>query len=262
MNIGLLYHLLAIALLCGSLALSVAAVKKADAPRMEWMKTVTFIFLHFSIFKAVTISAEMLRDSIGLEFSGDLTLAVVLALLLVTNLVFRFALNKNNDKTLLVCTYISSAFLMVLSTVQLCRISISRADYYITLLVAAAIFANNTYRFLKSGDAKYQVYAAIKVTAFLVIVLTTLQRASVLLSVALLVLSILWILAGFGLSAKAVRIYGLVITNISIVKLLLLDITYNSTLEKAAGFFVCGVLCFVISFIYSRIDRNVENAGE
>jgi uncharacterized membrane protein len=80
--------------------------------------------------------------------------------------------------------------------------------------------------------------------------------------VALLVLSILWILAGFGLSAKAVRIYGLVITNISIVKLLLLDITYNSTLEKAAGFFVCGVLCFVISFIYSRIDRNVESGGE
>jgi uncharacterized membrane protein len=106
------------------------------------------------------------------------------------------------------------------------------------------------------------VYAALKVTAFLVIALTTLQRASVLLSVALLVLSILWILAGFWLSAKAVRIYGLVITNISIVKLILIDITYNSTLEKAAGFFICGVLCFVISFIYSMIDRNVKTGGE
>jgi uncharacterized membrane protein len=182
--------------------------------------------------------------------------------LLVTNLVFRFALNKKGDKPLLVSTYISSALLMISSTVQLCRISISHVDYYITLLVAAAIFANNTYRFLKSGDAKYQVYAALKVTAFLVIVLTTLQRASVLLSVALLVLSILWILAGFWLSAKAVRIYGLVITNISIVKLILIDITYNSTLEKAAGFFICGVLCFVISFIYSMVDRNVHSGGK
>jgi hypothetical protein len=263
----LLYRLLEIAFLCGALAVSGVAVKKfaaseTDAPRMEWMKTVTFIFLHFSIFKAVTISAEMLRESAGWEFSGNIERAVVLALLLVTNLVFRFALNKKGDKPLLVSTYISSAFLMVASTVQLYSISISSADYYITLLVAAAIFANNTYRFIRSADVKYQLYGVFKVTAFLVIVLTSLHRASVLLSVALLVLSILWILAGFALSAKAVRIYGLVITNISIVKLILIDITYNSTLEKAAGFFICGVLCFVISFIYSRIDRNVKNAGE
>jgi hypothetical protein len=264
---ALLYRLLEIAFLCGALAVSGAAVKKfaaseTDAPRMDWMKTVTFIFLHFSIFKAVTTSAKIFRESAGWEFSDDIVRAVILALLLVTNLIFRFVLNKKGDKPLLVSTYISSAFLMIWSTVQLYSISISSVDYYITLLVAAAIFANNTYRFLKSGDAKYQVYAALKVTAFLVIALTTLQRASVLLSVALLVLSILWILVGFGLSAKAVRIYGLVITNISIVKLILIDITYNSTLEKAARFFICGILCFVISFIYSMIDRNVKNSGE
>jgi hypothetical protein len=263
----LLYRLLEIAFLCGALAVSGAAVKKfaaseTDAPRVDWMKTVTFVFLHFSIFKAVTTSAEIFRESAGWEFSDDIVRAVILALLLVINLVFRFALNKKGDKPLLVSTYISSAFLMVASTVQLYSISISRVDYYITLLVAAAIFANNTYRFIRSADAKYQVYGALKVTAFLVIVLTSLHRASVLLSVALLVLSILWILAGFGLSAKAVRIYGLVITNISIVKLILIDITYNSTLEKAAGFFICGVLCFVISFIYSMIDRNVKTGGE
>jgi uncharacterized membrane protein len=66
-----------------------------------------------------------------------------------------------------------------------------------------------------------------------------------------------WILVGFGLAAKAIRMYGLVITNLSIMKLILLDITYNSVLEKAIGFFVCGLLCFFISFIYNRIDRNV-----
>jgi uncharacterized membrane protein len=261
------YRLLEIAFLLGALAVSGAAVRKiaasgTDAPHLDWMKTVTFIFLHFSIFKTVTISAESLRESAGWEFSGDIERAVILALLLATNLVFRFVLNKKGDKPLLVCTYISSAFLMAGSTVQLYSISISSVDYYITLLIAAAIFANNTYRFVRSADVKYQLYGAFKVTAFLVIVLTSLHRASVLLSVALLVLSILWILAGFGFSAKAVRIYGLVITNISIVKLILIDITYNSTLEKAAGFFICGVLCFVISFIYSRIDRNMEKSGE
>jgi uncharacterized membrane protein len=264
---GLLYHLLEILFLCGALAVACATAKRTAAsekaaPRLDWMKTVTFVLLHFSIFQAVTISAESLRESAGWEFSSDLAFAVILALLLVVNLVFRLVLNKDENKTLLVFTYISSAFLMVSSTVQLCRISISRADYYLTLLIAAAIFANNTYRFIRSSDEKYQLYGAIKVTAFLVIVLTTLQRASVLLSMTLLVLSILWILAGFALPAKAVRIYGLFITNISIVKLLLIDITYNSTLEKAAGFFICGVLCFVISFIYSRIDRNMENGGE
>jgi hypothetical protein len=223
----------------------------------EWMKMVTFIFLHISICKTVVICASNIRKTTGLEFSGDIDIAVILALLLVTNLVFKFVLNKENSKPLLICTYVSSALLMIASTEQLYSISISKADYYITLLIAAAVFANNTYRFIRSKDMKYQLYGVIKVTVFLVVVLTSLQQASILLSAALLVLSILWILTGFGLSAKAIRMYGLVITNLSIVKLILIDITYNGVLEKAVGFFVCGLLCFFISFIYNRIDRNV-----
>jgi hypothetical protein len=229
----------------------------ASLVQNEWMKMVTFIFLHVSICKAVVICASNLRKTTGLEFSGDIDIAIILALLLITNLVFKFVLNKENDKPLLICTYVSSALLMIASTEQLYSISSSKVNYYITLLIAAAVFANNTYRFIRSKDTKYQLYGVIKVTAFLVVVLTSMQQASILLSAALLVLSIVWILVGFGLAAKAIRMYGLVITNLSIMKLILLDITYNGVLEKAIGFFVCGLLCFFISFIYNRIDRNV-----
>jgi uncharacterized membrane protein len=56
--------------------------------------------------------------------------------------------------------------------------------------------------------------------------------------------------------------YGLVITNISIVKLILIDITYNGSLGKAIGFFICGILCFAISFIYSMIDKSYGEKPE
>jgi hypothetical protein len=234
----------------------------SSAGYTEWIKIVTFLFLNFSLFRVVQTGGRSLRVDAGLEFSIDIDYLVLLVLWLVNNLVFKFVLNKKNERPLRICTYASSALMMAVATEQLYDIYNSGVIYYLTLLIAAAIFANNTYRFIRSGDIKYQLYGTIKVTAFLVIVLTSMQRASILLSVALLVLAILWILAGFELSAKAIRMYGLVITNISIVKLILIDITYNGSLGKAIGFFICGILCFAISFIYSMIDKSYGEKPE
>ena len=237
-------------------------LQDTDKKHKDWMKTVTFVFLHLSICKAVFTCGDGLRELTELDFSEDIEIAIIIALLLIVNLIFKFILNKKKEQSLTICSYVSSALLMMESTIQLYSISISSANYYITLLIAAAVFANNTYRFIRSRDKKYQLYGVIKVTAFLIIVLTSLQRATVLLSVALLVLSIIWILIGFGLSAKVIRLYGLVVTNISIIKLILIDITYNESLGKAVGFFVCGLLCFAISFIYSMIDRNLDKSAQ
>lgn len=45
---------------------------------------------------------------------------------------------------------------------------------------------------------------------------------------------------------------------VSVFKLIMIDIKYDSTLENAVSFFVCGLLCFVISFLYNRIDHHLK----
>ena len=72
----------------------------------------------------------------------------------------------------------------------------------------------------------------------------------------LFVAAIIWVSIGFEINAKTVRLYGLVTAILSIVKLFLLDLQYNSSLTRAIGFFVCGILAFLISFIYNQFEKK------
>ena len=54
---------------------------------------------------------------------------------------------------------------------------------------------------------------------------------------------------GYWFSLIAFRMYVLVLSMISIYKLIMFDIKYDSTIENAVSIFVSGALCFVISFL-------------
>ena len=78
-------------------------------------------------------------------------------------------------------------------------------------------------------------------------------------SICLLLFAIMSIVAGFYINTASFRLYGLILSMISIIKLIMIDIHYDSTLENALSFFVSGVLCFIISFIYHKIDTGFKN---
>ena len=62
---------------------------------------------------------------------------------------------------------------------------------------------------------------------------------------------------------KALRVCGLVLVLLCVVKLVLVDIRYDNVLLRAAGFFVGGILCFGISLVYNLVDKRMgrrENA--
>jgi uncharacterized membrane protein len=91
-----------------------------------------------------------------------------------------------------------------------------------------------------------------------VVVLSALDAVNYVISIACLLLAILFILIGFKGSYKYLRIYGLGLTMISIFKLLMLDIKYDNTLGYAISFFVSGLLCFAISMIYNYLDKKMK----
>ena len=66
------------------------------------------------------------------------------------------------------------------------------------------------------------------------------------------------IVFGFYKNYKSFRVYGLILSMVSIFKLVLFDVTNKSALYNAVGFLVCGLICFGISFLYNKIENRVK----
>ena len=131
-----------------------------------------------------------------------------------------------------------------------------------TILITVLLFLINSKRLLpKHKLAGY--YVALKYTILMISILGSFHAENYIISICLLLFAIASIVAGFYKDTPSFRLYGLILSMISVIKLVLIDIHYDSTLQNALSFFVCGVLCFIISFIYHKIDigfKNKENS--
>lgn len=127
-----------------------------------------------------------------------------------------------------------------------------------TILITVLLFVINSKELLqKNKNVGY--YIAFKYTMLMVSILGTFDVVNYAVSICLLIFAVVSIVVGFYKDNTAFRLYGLILSMISVIKLILVDISYDSTLENAVSFFVCGVLCFVISFIYHKIDVGLKN---
>ena len=124
------------------------------------------------------------------------------------------------------------------------------------LITILLFFINSKNLLLKHKHAGY--YIALKYTTLMLCILGSYDVVDYATSICLLVFAIISIVTGFYKDTIAFRLYGLILSMISIVKLIMFDIKYDSTIENAISFFVSGVLCFVISFIYNRIDGKLR----
>lgn len=104
------------------------------------------------------------------------------------------------------------------------------------------------------------VWQFVKFSLYCWAVLSILDSPSILVNIALLIIAIAAIGAGFRLEHKAVRVYGLALSLLDVVWLVLFNIDYSNSLQLAGGIILCGGLCFVISFIYSKISKLRQQA--
>lgn len=208
-----------------------------------------------SIIIKITVVQLLLRFFDYVNFNEDICGTIVIFAIVILDMLFKYRLsNGRQDKAVVYTAYASNVVcgivIMAMLTVQ------EGITYYLTLLLGCAVFMNNVARFIKSNQMWKQLYAMIKITLYIIVVFETLQSATILLSVFLFVAAIIWVSIGFEINAKTVRLYGLVTAILSIVKLFLLDLQYNSSLTRAIGFFVCGILAFLISFIYNQFEKK------
>ena len=136
--------------------------------------------------------------------------------------------------------------------------------HFLSIMLGILLFTVNINTVLKKIDYKWSsVYVGTKIFIFCLTVMGSFEAPDFLFSIVALLFAIGFIAAGFlaekrtGKNVKSIRIYGLILSLISIVKLLMLDTHHDNMLAKAVSFFVSGLLCFAISFIYNVVDKRM-----
>lgn len=104
-------------------------------------------------------------------------------------------------------------------------------------------------------------YVGIKSTLYMNLVLFSFieySEFSYICSILCLILAICAIVFGFNKNLKSFRLYGLYLSIFSVLKLLLIDLTYSNSLLRVFSFIGAGLLCFVIVWIYNKMSERSE----
>ncbi|MDO4188761.1 MAG: DUF2339 domain-containing protein [Lachnospiraceae bacterium] len=130
----------------------------------------------------------------------------------------------------------------------------------IVMLVTLALCCINTVNLFDTVVPEVVVgfYICIKFSLWIMAALHRLDAASYVVSIVGIVIAIVCIVIGFNIKKKSFRLYGLIVSMVSVIKLILFDISYDSNILRPIGFFVAGVLCFAISFIYSKLEKSMS----
>lgn len=236
-------------------------LRKDDALQTAWYVLV-FIIAHSLKTRMLVLIHESGTSSIQLAEIGN---SIFYALYTMINTAYLHTTIADKTKILRITG--KGIVLMVLQGILFlnCMIVVDSGIWYVALMGVAAsmlILAYSlhyTYK-TKGNNRNLMVWQFVKFTLYSGLVLTILDSPDLLLNIVLLLLAILAVIVGFRLDQKSVRIYGLVLSLVDVVSLVLFNVDYSDSLQFAGGIVLCGALCFVISFIYSKISKATNQA--
>lgn len=129
---------------------------------------------------------------------------------------------------------------------------------FLVMIMVIALSLVNTRGLYENGwnDGLVSIYIGLKFTIVILVIMCRMHALPFIISVIGIALAVLFVIFGFRFSHKMLRLYGLALSIVCVLKLALFDIDYTTTIMKPIGFFVAGVLCYSISWIYSRLKKN------
>ena len=74
-----------------------------------------------------------------------------------------------------------------------------------------------------------------------------------------MITALICIAAGFSANTKGLRVYGLIVVMLCVIKLVTVDIGTADSLSRVAAFVVGGIVCFIISGIYNKVESKLIN---
>lgn len=128
----------------------------------------------------------------------------------------------------------------------------------VLIMVSAAVYMCYVYGYIKSDSILRQIFSGLTLT---ILVLTSCHGVSYITSIAYIFSSICMLTAlvcviiGFAAKAKGLRLYGLFVIMLSVLKLVTVDISSSDSMARVGAFIAGGVVCFIISGIYNRVEK-------
>ncbi len=231
----------------------------------NWMKVISCVMLY--IFLMADISRILGKIEMMPTDGEDLIYLVVIgtinAALSKVPALYHNPLTKAKEEGTLIMSGIVQMILMLFVT-MIMIFTDSSITRILAVFLAICLYAVNSYSLLKIGTGGGGgIYVAIKFTFLAMVICAVYSAPGFLGSMICLVIAVTCTILGFafgrqnGMNLKPVRIYGLILALICLVKLILFDISYDSMLLRAVSFFVSGLLCFGISFIYNLADKKL-----
>ena len=210
---------------------------------------------HWKIYFEIVITATVTIFA-GLSIDNELCLSVMIAVLWVCVVLFnnveRFA-----EKGIMgynISVLVSVAFLYL--SLMLVKYPEHLILYMILTILGVGII-------LMTMQEKYGLrenWRGLAVSIFLTyMVLAARLPIPLLGSVLMLVVGLISIGAGFYMSDKKVRIYGLVLSLLVCFKITLFDFSGEASLERILLFFAAGVVALAISGIYILLEKNITD---
>ena len=200
------------------------------------------------------------------NFDTEMSLVIYMYIFGILNLLAKITpfgkswLTHDEEKSFTIVTYVVNGLLMIFSLVVIFDVY-DAGIHFLSVLGAIGLFCINVYNFIKDREPLPAIYVGIKFTILVMVILCSYDAANYVLSISAFVLAIAFIVLGFVLDIKSLRIYGLVVSMICVVKLVMIDITYDNTMGHALSFFISGVLCFVISAVYSLAEKKLRESN-
>ncbi len=131
----------------------------------------------------------------------------------------------------------------------------------IVLITLALACLNVKSLYAKYGE-KYEkplsIFVCVKFSLLILCILDRLNAVSFVISLVGIIFAVVFIVIGFYKRLKGFRLYGLVLCLVCIAKLLLVDVEYDSSLMRPVGYLTAGLLCYLISWIYSKLENRIK----
>ena len=201
------------------------------------------------------------------NWDNDISLVVYMWIFGILNLLAKITpygkswVTHDKEISFRIVTYVVNALLMLFSLLILFEVNDDAVLHFMAVLGAIGLFCINSYNFIKDREPMPSIYVGLKFTVLIMVILTSYDAANYVLSISAFILAIAFIVLGFVMDIKSLRIYGLVVSMLCVVKLVMIDITYDNTMGHALSFFISGVLCFVISAVYSLAEKKLRESN-
>ena len=159
--------------------------------------------------------------------------------------------------------YISTFFMYIAG---LFMIGERLEGYNILLMILStlAIMVIQSVKLLKTPESSEYigVWEGFKYLLYIWVIMVSVfnvEISSVVTSIAGLIVALVSISLGFSKKMKGLRLYGLVVTLIMVFKVITIDMGGQNSITRVISLVIGGLICFVISIVYNKIDKNIED---